>query len=164
MLPSGFDNIHDIESKETILGNLNWNESSIFGYWKQSNESDTSQGEILQKETKLNSLVDVEKSLVSSLGGLEPQIDAIIRRILDGRTLSPTNETMNTESEQLASLGLHPVQGLLLYGPPGYGKVSFSNQLPISNNLLISVKMSVLLDGIGTRTFPSAVYAKQLYN
>jgi hypothetical protein len=99
----------------------------------------------------------------SRVGGLGPQIDSIVRRVLDGRVIRPAEvdsrgnllsykevmESMeldddgelndgfssdNTakqlslaalEAEELALLGLTPVRGLLLYGPPGCGKVSF---------------------------------------
>ena len=100
----------------------------------------------------------------SRVGGLGPQIDAIVRRVLDGRVIRPAEvdgngnllsykdaKDMNDdgggnvnghdddefsldntsrqlsmaalEAEELALLGLSPVRGLLLYGPPGCGKV-----------------------------------------
>jgi hypothetical protein len=70
-----------------------------------------------------------------AVGGLQPQIDAIVRRVLDGRVLRPAQEGDGVvtdkdetttalkmaamEAEELAVLGLTPVRGLLLYGPPG---------------------------------------------
>jgi hypothetical protein len=71
----------------------------------------------------------------SAVGGLQPQIDAIVRRVLDGRVLRPPsglssngdddgNDSMvaatAAEARELQLLGLSPVRGLLLYGPPGY--------------------------------------------
>ena len=100
----------------------------------------------------------------SRVGGLGPQIDSIVRRVLDGRVIRPAevdgrgnllsfdeaksqyggdennlngnneqNQAMGLEdaskqlslaameAEELALLGLTPVRGLLLYGPPGCG-------------------------------------------
>ncbi|KAL7539402.1 hypothetical protein ACHAXR_011870 [Thalassiosira sp. AJA248-18] len=68
----------------------------------------------------------------SRVGGLKPQIDSIVRRVLDGRSIyatdtkngSDTNATNKArmEAEELSLLGLQPVRGLLLYGRPGVGK------------------------------------------
>ena len=75
----------------------------------------------------------------STVGGLQSQIDTIVRRVLDGRVIRPATEyddgsstfnvtdepalqsTASLEAEELQSLGLTPVRGLLLYGPPGCG-------------------------------------------
>ena len=79
----------------------------------------------------------------STVGGLQPQIDTIVRRVLDGRVIRPATEyddggnhntvklstsdaalqksTAFFEAEELQLLGLTPVRGLLLYGPPGCG-------------------------------------------
>jgi len=66
------------------------------------------------------------------VGGLQPQIDAIVRRVLDGRSIYATHtedatdgKTMSNarlEAEELSLLGLQPVRGMLLYGRPGVGK------------------------------------------
>lgn len=65
----------------------------------------------------------LESSFSSSLGGLKPQIQTVIRRVLDGRIVqSDSDSTLsNLEASTLASLGLVPVRGLLFYGPPGCG-------------------------------------------
>jgi hypothetical protein len=78
----------------------------------------------------------------SNIGGLQSQIDTIVRRVLDGRVIRPVTEydndninnnftsttvssdtfsTASLEAEELQLLGLTPVRGLLLYGPPGCG-------------------------------------------
>jgi hypothetical protein len=101
----------------------------------------------------------------STVGGLQPQIDSIVRRVLDGRIIRPADNTDNDnnnrinindgqqqhinggggggdngvhdddlksqernlsmaslEAQELELLGLTPVRGLLLYGPPGCGE------------------------------------------
>lgn len=78
------------------------------------------------------------------VGGLQPQIDAIVRRVLDGRVIRPIGEddgllekdetttSLNVatlEARELAILGLTPVRGLLLYGPPGTGKTLLARQI-----------------------------------
>jgi vesicle-fusing ATPase len=84
-----------------------------------------------------------------TVGGLRPQIDAIVRRVLDGRMIRPVDElgnsndkgsddvstlpsndpTLDLDAEELSALGLTPVRGLLLHGPPGTGKTLLAREI-----------------------------------
>lgn len=87
-----------------------------------------------------------ESDFKMAVGGLGTQIDAIVRRVLDGRVIRPAQEDNNAgaqsddttstaltmaamEAEELEVLGLTPVRGLLLYGPPGTGKTLLARQV-----------------------------------
>jgi len=82
-------------------------------------------------------------SFVSKVGGLQPQIETIVRRVLDGRVISrlssdevdPDSSKLSTldssieEAKELAALGLNPVRGMLLYGKPGCGKTALVREI-----------------------------------
>ncbi|KAL3906130.1 MAG: hypothetical protein SGILL_009398 [Bacillariaceae sp.] len=74
------------------------------------------------------SIADVNTRFSTALGGLQPQIDSIIRRVLDGR-VNPDISTRSTELQTLLDLGLSPVKGLLLYGLPGCGKTALAREI-----------------------------------
>ncbi|GAX21615.1 hypothetical protein FisN_29Hh050 [Fistulifera solaris] len=108
-----------------------------------------------------NSDTDVhkwDKTFSKTLGGLEPQIEQIIRRVLDGRVLRPAfagmaslddntdeSDTLNRirreEMQGLMDLGLQPVRGLLLYGPPGCGKTALAREI---SNILDAVPPKIV--------------------
>jgi hypothetical protein len=60
--------------------------------------------------------------LLRSVGGLPLQIDQVIRRVVDGRGQGQRDNGNNNNGDMafLYSLGLAPIRGLLLYGPPGW--------------------------------------------
>ena len=101
-------------------------------------------------------------SFTSAVGGLQPQIKSIIRRVLDGRVVQSVEwgpvgridgdesgldiKIMEAEAEaaELASLGLKPVRGLLLYGPPGCGEYGhFASKISCNGERLSLGKIAI---------------------
>eukprot|EP00957_Ditylum_brightwellii_P166703 12690296-Ditylum_brightwellii.AAC.1 len=87
---------------------------------------------------------------IVNVGGLQPQINAIIHCVFDGHIIRPEEEVeeeegggednyggdvtarelslASMEAEELALLGLSPVWGLLMYGPPGCSKTALARK------------------------------------
>ena len=99
---------------------------------KDSDDKVSSSGSAFQSLEGKERKVALAAHFRSSVGGLKPQIDSIVRRVLDGRSIYSTHAEDDTsrtaiyrsrlEAKELLLLGLQPVRGLLLYGRPGVGK------------------------------------------
>ena len=145
------DNMSSASNGDTIVSNLVWKPQKIFDMVPEGN-STTSVVESIDFVTGYTPISQSGKDrndafktdFNSEVGGLQKQIDAIVRRVLDGRVIRPAQEDDNTvekdetttaltvaamEAEELAVLGLTPVRGLLLYGPPGTGKTLLARQV-----------------------------------
>lgn len=72
---------------------------------------------------------DIEKRFSTVLGGLQPEIQSIIRRVLDGRRRSIDDTSSSSELQTMLEFGLSPVRGLLLYGKPGCGKTALAREI-----------------------------------
>lgn len=147
--------------EEMTIGQMKWNvhdmldlvtaqeskaASTIPDESKESQQDSTTDFDESVLTTGQGYLDYLESSFTASVGGLQPQIDSIIRRVLDGRAVGSTTEAIdgNTmlstttgnadsirrhEMETLLDLGLQPVRGLLLYGPPGTGKTLVAREI-----------------------------------
>jgi vesicle-fusing ATPase len=154
LLPRGQQLPDKSFGEEMMVQNLMWRPHDIFGMVGSSSNSSTAnskEGEIdyvagytpiSQSGKDRNDAFQAD--FQTSVGGLQKQINAIVRRVLDGRVIRPADEENNgadqdetssalvstaMESEELAALGLTPVRGLLLYGPPGTGKTLLARQI-----------------------------------
>jgi hypothetical protein len=143
---------------DMVVQNLLWKPQQIFDMVNEGNNAtdDSMMDFVTGRYTPISQSGKgrndaFESDFKESVGGLQKQIDAIVRRVLDGRVIRPVQEDDNSnavsekdetttaltvaamEAEELAVLGLTPVRGLLLYGPPGTGKTLLARQ--VSNRI-----------------------------
>mmetsp|Transcript_9401 Transcript_9401/g.18310 ORF Transcript_9401/g.18310 Transcript_9401/m.18310 type:complete len:730 (+) Transcript_9401:149-2338(+) len=139
-------------SSEMIVQNCVWKPQEIFAAIPLQNDDDESGNGALEFLSGFTPISQAgqdrndafKADFKEDVGGLKPQIDAIVRRVLDGRVIRPAGEddgliekdesttalqTASLEAQELAILGLTPVRGLLLYGPPGTGKTLLARQI-----------------------------------
>ena len=131
ILPSGLK-AEPIGENEGLmnLSSIGWSARKMIKFWEPSEEN----GTIEIEENEIDPTLTLQgqdrndylaSSFADSVGGLQRQIEAIVRRVLDGRiyrSIDQDNEQLGSqnvmEAKELESLGLTPVRGLLLYGPP----------------------------------------------
>ena len=154
LLPIGkaAPNLFNKKGGDMALGRLNWTPTDIFTLSGGDEDGMNEIGMLLDDSGSTPMSLSgrdrnaaFEKDFQSSVGGLGKEVSMIIRRVLDGRVLKPADEddavgdegdstnaelsVASMEAEELAALGLSPVRGLLLYGPPGCGKTALAREI-----------------------------------
>ncbi|CAB9515427.1 AAA ATPase forming ring-shaped complexes [Seminavis robusta] len=162
-LPLLDDNDEEGSKSATTISQMKWNPNHMLDLVSEqeaeqaaaalaANASEPNPGNAQILSSSGNEYINhMESSISASVGGLRPQIDSIIRRVLDGRalvaaadadattasgatTINPpqsagADSVRRREMEALLGLGLSPVRGLLLYGPPGTGKTLVAREI-----------------------------------
>ena len=142
ILPKGLvlPSMHDDESEsEMALSNFGWDPNVLFDFFQPSSSSSATTSSIAAMDAAPSDQQEgaehangaarndqgavLETTLSSSVGGCRDQINEIVRRACQGRALSDelgvNAEECSLEAAELAALGLSPIRGVLLHGPPG---------------------------------------------
>lgn len=131
----------DVE-QETIASSVDWSPHQfLMSIENNDGDDNDDKASVTKPQPQLlgpsGSVCDLESNFCTTIGGLRPQIDEIVRRVLDGRVVRPVSfdnkndddassavdQIRREEMKGLLELGLEPVRGMLLYGPPGTGQL-----------------------------------------